>query len=235
MDEPSAFLVFGGGSGIGRSVCATARDMGHRVISADRNVNRADPWESVAVDICDGSAVDALARDLRSTDTRIDSMVITAGIVSPAVIGEISVATTRAVINTNVTAAIDIVAAVHDLIADNGALVLFSSVAAVRGGGLLGASTYAASKAALEGLTRGLAREMSPRGIRVNCVAPGPTRTPMLDGQPEVVMERVVSATLLKRLGDPAEIAAAVMFLCSPAASFITGAVLPVDGGAHFA
>ncbi len=111
-------------------------------------------------------------------------------------------------------------------------IIMISSMASFYG--IPQVSTYTASKAAVEGMTRALAVELSPMGIRVNCVAPGFIKTEMsssaLDRDPQR-KERVLSRTPLNRLGEPEDIANAVLFLVSDAAKFITGVVLPVDGG----
>jgi NAD(P)-dependent dehydrogenase (short-subunit alcohol dehydrogenase family) len=114
----------------------------------------------------------------------------------------------------------------------HGAIVNISSMAAQYG--LPKVIAYSASKAAIEGMTRAMAVELSPRGIRVNCIAPGFISTDMsaraLNGDKER-MERVLARTPMGQLGKPADIGDAVLFLVSPAAQYITGVVLPVDGG----
>ena len=112
-----------------------------------------------------------------------------------------------------------------------GRIVNISSVAGKRGGGLSGTAAYASAKAGVLGLTRALAREFGGRGIAVNAVAPGPTETAMVATLQGERRERVLSAVPLGRLGQPSEIAAAVAFLLSDAASYINGETLTVDGG----
>jgi len=110
-----------------------------------------------------------------------------------------------------------------------GCVVAISSIVGVQGNA--GQANYAASKAGILGLVRALAREAGPSGVRVNAVAPGFVRTRLTDVLDEERRTRLLAATPLGRLGDPEDVAGPVAFLCSPAAAYITGAVLAVDGG----
>ncbi len=110
-----------------------------------------------------------------------------------------------------------------------GCVVAISSIVGVQGNA--GQANYAASKAGIIGLVRALAREGGPSGVRVNAVAPGYVRTRLTDALDDERRARLLAATPLGRLGDPEDVAGPVAFLCSPAAGFITGAVLAVDGG----
>ena len=135
------------------------------------------------------------------------------------------------VIDANLTAAFRVVkrAARGMVRARRGRIVLISSVVALLGSG--GQANYAASKAGLVGFARSLARELGSRSITVNVVAPGPVATDMTAALGEDRLAALTAAVPLARIAEPDEIAAAVTFLCSPDAAYITGAVLPVDGG----
>jgi 3-oxoacyl-[acyl-carrier protein] reductase len=111
----------------------------------------------------------------------------------------------------------------------SGSIVNLSSIVGLRGN--WGQTNYAASKAGIIGFTKSLARELGSRGVRANVVAPGYITTRLTDAIPDEAKDAMLANTPLGRLGDPADIAAAVRFLCSDEASFITGQVLVVDGG----
>ena len=113
--------------------------------------------------------------------------------------------------------------------ARGGAIINVSSVIGRRGNA--GQANYAAAKAGLIGFTKSLARELGPRGVRVNAVAPGYVVTDMTAELPENMKEQILNSTPLGRLASPEEIASVIAFLASPAAAYITGAVIPVDGG----
>ena len=120
--------------------------------------------------------------------------------------------------------------------AGRGAIVNVSSIAGQRGGGVMGTVAYSTSKGAVIAMSKALAREFAPRGIRVNAVAPGITATPLAERQlaqlPTGTRERALAMMPLGRMGEPAEIAALIAFLASDESSFMTGHVYNVDGGA---
>ena len=115
--------------------------------------------------------------------------------------------------------------------AGSGTIVNVSSVAALRGGRLLGKTAYAAAKAGVIGFTKSLAYELAPLGITVNCIAPGVHNTPRRARDTEEERERIMAGVPMKKLGEPRDLAQTVVFLCLPSSGYITGVVLPQDGG----
>jgi 3-oxoacyl-[acyl-carrier protein] reductase len=232
-NRTGVLVVIGGASGIGQSLVAMACEDDWTVAVIDRasepERHPAAAW--FTAEARDRVAVVGAFREILDRWGEMDALVITAGIADPAHIGDIAAERVEEILDVNVTSAITTLTAASSMLSDGAAVVLFSSVAAHRGGGFFGASTYAASKGALESLTRAVARELGPRGIRVNCIAPGPTATPMLLQAGPDVIERVERATFLNRLGQPDEIAEVALFLIGRKSSFMTGAVVTVDGG----
>jgi NAD(P)-dependent dehydrogenase (short-subunit alcohol dehydrogenase family) len=115
----------------------------------------------------------------------------------------------------------------------NGTIVNISSLAAQRGGGLVGGSHYAAAKGGVLSLTRSIAREFGPRGIRANAICPAMTQTAMLDSLSQDQLDSIVQDIPLRRLGTPRDVAGACLFLASDLSHFVTGATIDVNGGFH--
>jgi NAD(P)-dependent dehydrogenase (short-subunit alcohol dehydrogenase family) len=225
-------LVTGGGRGIGRAVVdALAPDawvaavdvafpQGHGAASAGIE---ADVREPAAV----ARAVDAVAGERGG----IDWIVHAAGIVRDRISWKMTDADWEDVLAVSLSGAFHVsrAAAAHLRRSPAGRVVLISSINGLRG--KVGQANYAAAKAGLVGLARSLALELARDGVTVNVVAPGFIDTPMTAGLPESVRAEALVRTPLGRNGRPEDVAAAVRFLCGDAAGFITGVVLPVDGG----
>ena len=182
----------------------------------------------------DASDADALRGFVSGTVERfgrIDVLVNNAGIAPEGVLPTMRHAEIETVIGLNLTATVLLTQACARVMVrqGSGAIVNISSVNAIRG--YAGVAVYSATKAALDGLTRSLARELGPRNIRVNSVAPGFFRTDMVRSLGEEQMQRIARRTPLGLLARIEEIAEAVLFLASGKASFITGQILVVDGG----
>jgi len=231
MSGGQTLLVVGGGSGIGAAICQQAQQDGWRVISMDLVAYPDSSWEHVHVDLRDPISVTHAIQHIRNSSGVIDALHITAGVSDATPASQMTPERVLEIFRINVVSAIEVVTQANNMISDGGSIIFFSSIAASRGGGLFSASVYASSKSAIEGLTRGIAREFATRGIRVNCIAPGPTNTPMLMAASEEIIERVINSTYLGRLCEPSEIAQAALFLSSNRASAITGTTLHVDGG----
>ncbi|MGC7097287.1 SDR family NAD(P)-dependent oxidoreductase [Amycolatopsis lurida] len=229
-------LVTGGTSGIGRATARLLARAGAEVVITGRDHQRGE--KAVAEDglarfvPADLSALDSVA-ELGRQSGPIDILVNNAGAFPTSLTVDQSVAEYERIFDTNVRGAYFLVAALvpHMLAKGEGSIVNVTSLAAHRG--FPGASVYSASKAALASLTRTWATEFADGGVRVNSVAPGPTRT-------EGVLaaggnEGIAKELGLARTADPAEIAEAICFLVSPRASYITGTTFHVDaGGAVF-
>jgi NAD(P)-dependent dehydrogenase (short-subunit alcohol dehydrogenase family) len=227
-------LVVGAG-GIGTACALALADAGAVVVTADRDVTRARNaapfWH--AVDVTDEADVEALVERVIAEHGRIDALVNATGIthVSPAETFPADTFDTVLAVNLRGPFLLCRSVGSHMLERNEGAIVNISSVAG--SAALTESVAYCASKGAIDQLTRTLAVEWAPRGVRVNAVAPSWIRTPILDAltdRQDLLAQRVASVPL-GRLGEPHEVAAAVVFLCSPAASLITGAILPADGG----
>ncbi len=236
-------LVTGGSRGIGAAVCAELGAAGARVVvnyvrdaaAAERVCDgiRAAGGEAVAVpgDVSTPAGAQALVDGVEQDVGEIDVLVNNAGITRDNLIMKLSEDDWRQVIDTNLAGAFFTCRAVARpmLKRRRGAIVNMSSVVGVHGNP--GQTNYAASKAGLIGLTKALAKELGGRGVRVNAIAPGYIETELTDALPEEARTEILRSTPLRRLGRPADVAAAVRFLASDAAAFVTGDVLAVDGG----
>ena len=182
-------------------------------------------------DVTDPAAPEAAVGSVLERFGALDVLVNNAGIIRDNLLLAMSDAEWDEVITTNLGGAARMARAalLPMMRARAGVIVNLSSVAATRPG--RGQTNYAASKGGIEALTRALAAEMGRKGIRVNAVAPGVIVTDMTKAVREAAEAQIVKETALRRLGTPEDVAAAVLYLASPAASYVTGAVLAVDGG----
>jgi 3-oxoacyl-[acyl-carrier protein] reductase len=229
MTERNA-LVVGGASGIGRAVAeALASDAsgGCRVTVADRNTGGAHRIEKV--DVTDEESV----RALFAAAGDLDIVVNTAGFGTLGPIVDMPVDQFRAVVDVCLTGAFIVAKYAGRHLRDGGVLVSISSLNGRQPAA--GMSAYCAAKAGLSMLTQVAALEWASRGIRVNAVAPGFVHTPLTDPVSAIpgVLEDYLENTPLGRAGTPQDVADAVLFLCSAKASWLTGEVLDLNGGAH--
>jgi 3-oxoacyl-[acyl-carrier protein] reductase len=228
-------LITGGSRGIGHA-CATAfAQAGHKVAVTVRSGIPADLADlgvlGVTCDVTDADQVEAAFTQIEDTLGPVEVLVANAGITKDGLVMRMSDEDFTSVIDTNLTGSFRVAkrATKKMMRARFGRVIFISSV--VGAIGQAGQANYAASKAGLVGLARSFAKEFGSRNITVNVVAPGPIVTDMLNALSEEQRKAFSDAVPVKRLGDPADIAAAVKFLASDEAGYITGAVIPVDGG----
>jgi len=244
--QPRA-LVTGGGSGIGAATARRLAAAGYGVCVTGR---RREPLEEVAADtaglavVADTGDVGAIEDAVEAAVDRfggLDVLVCNAGTGASGAVAEQTPERWARVIETNLTGAfLACRAALPHLVESRGAVVTVASLAGLRAGPE--SAAYGASKAGLIMLTRSIALDYGPRGVRANCVCPGWIRTPMADAEMDELAERTGGdrdaayelanrMVPLRRPGMPEEAAEAIAWLASPASSYVNGAVLPVDGG----
>lgn len=241
--ENQTVIVTGAGRGIGEAIARRLASEGARVACVSRTeanaakvadaINAAAPGRAAAyaVDVADGQAVRAAAEKILADFGRVDVLVNNAGITRDGLAMRMSEEDWDAVINANLKGAFLFTQSVlRPMIKQrSGRIINISSVSGLMGNA--GQANYAASKAGLLGLSKSLARELASRGITVNVVAPGFITTDMTQALSEQVKAAVLPGIPLGRFGEPEDIAAAVAFLASAEAKYITGQVLTVDGG----
>jgi 3-oxoacyl-[acyl-carrier protein] reductase len=235
VSDTRVVLVTGGNRGIGLATAAAFAAAGHKVAVTYRKEPPADAAAlgilAVACDVTDTAQVDAAFATIERELGPVEVLVSNAGITRDTLVLRMSDDDFSSVLDANLTGGFRVAkrALKSMMKARFGRIVFISSVVGL--GGQAGQANYAASKAGLVGLARSLAKEYATRGITVNVVAPGPIVTDMLDALPEAQREAMAAATPVGRLGTAEEVAAVIRFLASDDAGYVTGAVIPVDGG----
>jgi len=243
MSDARVAFVTGGSRGIGRATVAALCASGHRVAFCYANdhdgaketqrVAEAAGGEILArrADVTDVDDVDRAFGEIEAQWGPVTVLVNNAGVTRDGLLVRMSDAQWDDVLRTNLTAAFHTTrrAGPKMMRARWGRIVNVSSVQGQLGA--TGQANYAAAKAGLLGLTRSLARELAPRNITCNAVAPGPITTAMTNDLADEWRAQAAAAVPLGRFGTPEEVAAVIVFLCSDAAAYVTGALVPVDGG----
>jgi NAD(P)-dependent dehydrogenase (short-subunit alcohol dehydrogenase family) len=235
-------LVTGGGTGLGLAMCKSLVAAGARVVMTGR---REEPLKSACAelgaaaaylqhDVNDLASIPALIEHVETGWGPLEILINNAGVNKKQSAVDTSDADLANIVQTHLfgSYALSRECARRMIARGHGSILMIVSMTALFG--VPGVSAYSAAKTALLGLTRALAVELSPKGVRVNAIAPGWIDSAMsrkaFEGDP-VRKERILNRTPMARIGDPEDVGGAVVFLCSPAAKFITGIVLPVDGG----
>ena len=225
-------LVTGGARGIGAAiVTALAGDAWVASLDCDFPDGPGAAAATFTADVRDGSGLGDAVEQITQARDGLDWVVCAAGIVRDRVSWKMSDAEWDDVLDVNLTGAFKTVRAALPALrkSEHGRVVFISSINGLRGS--FGQANYAAAKAGLVGLARSLGLELARHAVTVNVVAPGFIDTAMTRRLPQAIRERALLRTPLGRTGTPEEVGTLVRFLCSDAAAFITGAVVPIDGG----
>jgi 3-oxoacyl-[acyl-carrier protein] reductase len=229
--EPRTVLVTGGNRGIGLAIARAFAANGDRVAVTHRGSGAPDGLFGVECDVTSGEQVDAAFGRVEAELGPVGVLVANAGMTDDTLLLRMSEESFAKVIDANLAGAYRVAkrAAQGMLRARRGRMIFVSSVVALVGAP--GQANYAASKAGLIGLARSIARELGSRSITANVIAPGFIETDMTAAMTDARRAEVLAGIPVQRYGTADEVAAAAVFLASEAAGYVTGAVLPVDGG----
>jgi 3-oxoacyl-[acyl-carrier protein] reductase len=231
MSEKPIALITGGNRGIGLAIAHSLAQDGFHVVIGSRSGHSVDGFDSVSIDVASTQSVDDAFAHIENTWGIPEVLVCNAGITKDALVMRMSDEDFEEVINTNLTGVFRVAkrATKGLLKIKRGRLIFIGSVVAMLGSP--GQVNYAASKSGLIGMARSFARELGSRGITSNVVAPGFVETDMTAALEDKRRQEIASSIPLGRFSDAKEIADVVSFIASPKAGYITGAVIPVDGG----
>ena len=225
-------IITGAAQGIGAATAARFAAEGAIVIGCDRRTEfMSEAIERHAVDVTDRVSVDMMVAAVLARHGRIDVLVNNAGITKDARLVKMTLAQFDAVIDVNLRGVFHCAQSVAPTMVEQGSGVILNASSVVGIYGNFGQTNYAASKFGVIGFTKTWSRELGPKGIRVNAVAPGFIETPILGTIPDKVMQHMRDQVPLGRMGRPEEIASVYAFLASDDASYINGAVIEVSGG----
>lgn len=229
-------VITGAAGGLGRATVAMLRERGMRVVATDvalADIPCGAPMRVASLDVTDEAAVATVVTRVLAELGRIDHVIHLAGVAGNGPLEAVNSAEWRRLLEVNLTSAFVLAKAVHPaLAATRGSLIFASSTNGLNGGSALSGPAYAVAKAGLINLARYLAKEWAGEGIRVNCLAPGPIKTPMVSGRFSAdVLATLEASVPLGTLGGPEQVAHAIDYLTSPAAGFVTGTVMNISGG----
>ena len=234
-------IITGAGSGIGRETALLFSREGAKVVVADvceksgketaTEIKKAGIGFFFKVDVCDGDQLKQLVAKTLEIYGRVDILINNAGIAKDAFLTKMTEAQWDQVIDVNLKGVFNCIQAVTQVMIAQGYGVIVNASSAVGLFGNIGQANYAAAKAGVVGMTKALAKELGPKGIRVNAVAPGFIISPMTEKVPQKILDFMKTKTPIGRLGQTMDVAYAYLYLASDEASFVNGAVLSVDGG----
>lgn len=246
MDAKRVAVVTGGMGGLGEAICKKLFTAGYRVVAGyspkndhamnwvEEQTNAGIDVAACMVDVTDPSSCEGAVMKIIGDTGRIDILVNNAGITRDATLKKMSLEDWHAVLKTNLDSVFNMTRPVlHGMLENQwGRIINISSVNGQKGA--FGQANYAAAKAGVHGFTKALALEVASKGITVNTVSPGYLRTKMVMKVPKEILEsKIIPEIPVGRLGEPAEVAGLVSYLCSDEAGFLTGANIAINGGQH--
>lgn len=246
MFEGKTILITGSAQGIGRAIALKFGSLKGKIALNDippQEENLKELKEEIEksggvakyylADVSKYEEVEKMIKEIERDFGRLDVLVNNAGIIRDKTLAKMEIEDWEKVINVNLTGVFNCSkAALPLIISSQGTIINISSIVGERGN--FGQTNYAASKAGIIGFTKSLAKEVGRFGVRVNAIAPGFIETKMTQSVPENIKTTIKQMTALGRFGKPEEVADLVVFLASDQSSFITGAVIPIDGGLSF-
>ena len=237
-------IVTGSASGIGAATVLALAEQGYDTVGIDCNLPGAEAsalkaraaggeHHALLCDVANEAQVVAVMAQAAALMKGLDALATCAGVTESSAFMDLSAKEFQSVYGINVIGTFVAIREAAKHMKSGGRICTVASVAGLRGGGLVGTAAYAASKGAVLALSKNAARSLASLGISVNCIAPGATNTPMIASvwEDEALRKKVESMAAQNRTAEPYEIAANIVYLLSPQASYVTGATLVADGG----
>lgn len=231
MTETQTVLVTGGNRGIGKAIATEFKNAGYNVAITYRSGEAPEDFFAVKADVTDAASIDAAFKEVEAEFGPIGVVIANAGITKDTLLMRMSEDDFTSVIDTNLTGAFRVAQRATKGMLKNkrGRIIFISSVSGLYGNP--GQVNYSASKAGLVGMARSITRELGSRNITANVIAPGFIKTDMTDALADDLKKQYTDAIPARRFAEPKEIADVALFLAGDGAGYISGAVIPVDGG----